>query len=253
MTGPACLPMYDWPEERGAVDAFWAAIRRRSGLELPENLTRPADEAALFALWRDPSLVFAQCCWGPISLGLVPGLRVLAQPDYSATPGGRGRFYRSALVAREGDAVPVPDGPGAVIPKAVTGVGMLAANARHSMSGWLALCEDADTLRERTPPTRRTGGEVAETDRIEIIETGGHRASIRAVAEGRADLAAIDCRTWALALRHEPCARDLVVVGWTAERPGLPYVSGAATDDKTAERLRETLIGMGCHPPQERD
>jgi hypothetical protein len=67
-------------------------------------LTRPDDEEALFALWRDPELVFAQCCWGPMSLGLLPGLRVLAQPDYSDVPGGRGPFYRSAVVMRQAAA-----------------------------------------------------------------------------------------------------------------------------------------------------
>ncbi len=271
MTARACLPMYDWPEERAAVDAFWTHLCAESGLDLPETLTRPTDEAALFALWLDPALILSQCCWGPMSLGLFPGLRVLAQPDYSDAPGGRGPFYRSVLVAREGEAVPVPEVSGAVIPEILGDARRLAVNTRHSMSGWIALREDAKGLRERAAsgprgvgekrpprggagralPVLRTGEE--EENALEIVETGGHRASIRAVAEGRADLAAIDCRAWALALRHEPCVRDLVVVGWTTERPGLPFVTGAGTDDKTAARLRETLIGMGGHPPEERD
>lgn len=269
--------MYDWPEERQANDAFWSRLRAQSGLDLPAVLTRPADEAALFALWRDPALVFAQTCWGPLSLGLLPALRVLAQPDYSAVPGGRGPFYRSALVARDGQRAAVPAMPGPALPADLAGLRRLAVNARHSMSGWLALLEDAEPLREcvapatpdeRPPaagpqaPVRRDPGSAARArpgrtcagrGGLRIVETGGHRASVRAVAEGRADLAAIDCRSWALALRHEPCARRLVVIGWTAERPGLPYVTGAHTDAATADRLRDTLIGMGCHPPQERD
>ena len=40
----------------------------------------------------------------------------------------------------------------------------------------------------------------------ERIETGAHRASIVAVAEGRADVCAIDCRSWHMAKRHEPRA-----------------------------------------------
>jgi hypothetical protein len=127
--------MYDWPEERAPVDAIWTYVWRESGLMLPERITRVADEAALFALWRDPALVFGQACWGPMTLGLLPGLRVLAQPDYSDVPGGRGPFYRSVLVAREGEAAPVPDTPAAAIPAGVERVGRLAMNARHSMSG----------------------------------------------------------------------------------------------------------------------
>jgi ABC-type phosphate/phosphonate transport system substrate-binding protein len=252
VTARVSLPMYDWPEERTAVDAFWTQLRAESGLDLPEALERPADEAALFALWRDPDLVLAQCCWGPMSLGLLPGLRVLAQPDYSDAPGGRGPYYRSALVAREGVAAAVPEAPGAAIPASVARVGSLALNAHHSRSGGLALVEDVPRLRERVA-SMATAADATGDEAPLIVETGGHRASIRAVAEGRADLAAIDCRAWALALRHEPCARGLVVIGWTAERPGLPFVTGPGTDEKTAARLRDTLIGMGCHPPQERD
>jgi ABC-type phosphate/phosphonate transport system substrate-binding protein len=105
------------------------------------------------------------------------------------------------------------------------------------MSGWLSLARDL-------------GGDPGVLAGA-VIETGGHRASIRAVAEGRADLTAIDCRSWALALRHEPCAQDLVVVGWTggAAGPALCHRSGYRRED--GARLRETLIGMGCHPPQE--
>ncbi len=61
------------------------------------------------------------------------------------------------------------------------------------------------------------------------IETGGHRASIVAVAEGRADICAIDCRSWQLAQQHEPRAADLQVVGWTARRKGLPLITSTHT------------------------
>ena len=57
------------------------------------------------------------------------------------------------------------------------------------------------------------------------IETGGHRASIRAVATDMADVAAIDCRSWAMARQFEPAARALAVVGWTARRKGLPFIA----------------------------
>jgi fatty acid desaturase len=32
VTARACLPMYDWPEERAAVDAFWTHLCAESGL-----------------------------------------------------------------------------------------------------------------------------------------------------------------------------------------------------------------------------
>ena len=235
MSGLACLPMYDWPEERGAVDALWTAVRARAGGDLPEALARPADEEAMFALWRDPALVLSQTCWGPLSLGMLPGLQVLAQPDYSDVPGGQGPLYRSVLVGRASDRRPVPAGVQADLRDGLLTGRILAANAVHSLSGWLALAQDLGR-----PPAHLAAG---------VAITGGHRASVLAVAQGRADIAAVDCRSWALAQRHEPCTRGLVVLGWTAARPGLPYVTGPQTPPAQVAALRETLIGMGCHPP----
>ncbi|RWD19967.1 MAG: phosphate ABC transporter substrate-binding protein, partial [Mesorhizobium sp.] len=39
----AALPMYDWPEARGEVDAQWARLReaiRQKGIDAPEILVR---------------------------------------------------------------------------------------------------------------------------------------------------------------------------------------------------------------------
>ncbi|MBN9137423.1 MAG: phosphate ABC transporter substrate-binding protein, partial [Phyllobacterium sp.] len=58
-----------------------------------------------------------------------------------------------------------------------------------------------------------------------LVVTGGHRMVIEAVASGRADVAAIDCKSWALAQRHHEAASALIVVGWTGRRKGLPFVS----------------------------
>lgn len=225
----AALPMYDWPEARAATDAWYARLRERAPF-LPERLTRDRD---LPAIWRDPALVFGQTCWGPLRQGLQAHLRVLAQPDYDDVPGGRGPFYRSALVARSGASAPVPTGPGPALPALA---GRFAVNCRGSLSGFLALAEDA-------------GDPAAWAEAL--VETGSHRDSIRAVAEGRADLAAIDCRSWALACLHEPCAAGLVVVGWTGERLGLPYVTARGTDPALAARLRAALIDLGAHPATE--
>ncbi|MFN4098920.1 MAG: PhnD/SsuA/transferrin family substrate-binding protein [Pararhodobacter sp.] len=232
----ASLPMYDWPEARDETGATWATIRdgvRARGLVMPEQLSIP-DWAGIDAYWRDPALILSQCCWGPLSRGLVAHLRPLAQPDYSAFPGGRGPLYRSALVARQGAGIPVPDHAGFMLPEGLLAGKILAINERDSLSGCLGLWDDLGA----DPCLLATG----------CVETGSHRASIIALAQGRADIAAIDCRSWDLARRFEPCAAGLSVIGWTAERPGLPYVTSRATDDATVRALTETLISMGCHP-----
>ena len=247
MTGTpllASLPMYDWPEVRGETLGEWAQIRdgaRALGAVLPDEITAP-DWGAIDAYWRDPALVFSQTCWGPLGQGLIAHLLPLAQPDYSAFQGGRGPFYRSVVIARAETAldlgltadVPVPDHPGADLPDGLLDGERFGLNGRESLSGYLALKADlgADPL------------SLAE----DVIETGGHRGSVIAIAQGRADVAAIDCRSWDLARRVEVNAIGLRIVGWTAERPGLPYVTSRATDPQTAQILTQHLISIGCHP-----
>src|SRR5690242_14417795 len=96
----AALPMYDWPEARGEVDAQWTLLRdafRQRGIDAPEAVLRsnrelppvpggildaageviapdpatlPPDELDFHQLWLSPALLFGQTCWGPMELGL---------------------------------------------------------------------------------------------------------------------------------------------------------------------------------------
>ena len=228
MTVLATLPMYDWPEERAALDAFYTRLRTLVP-ELPAALTRPQTAEDLHALWRNPALLLGQTCWGPMGAGLDAHVHVLAQPSYDDVPGGRGPRYRSALVMRAGKPCPVPANDGASLPPGLDHL-QPAINAADSLSGCLSLIRDADLP---DLPAR-------------ALVTGGHRASIRAVAEGAADYAAIDCRSWALALRHEPAASAITVTGWTALRPGLPFITARATPAPLRARLRDALMQLGA-------
>ena len=60
-----------------------------------------------------------------------------------------------------------------------------------------------------------------------MIETGSHRASARAVAEGRADIAAIDAVTWAQMRRWDRFTDRLEEAGRTRPTPALPYICAA--------------------------
>jgi ABC-type phosphate/phosphonate transport system substrate-binding protein len=231
MTALAALPMYDWPETRGTVDAFYAALRARVP-ELPAQLSRPDSDAALDALWRAPALFLSQTCWGPMRHGLAAEVAVLAQPTYDDVPGGQGILYRSAIVMRDADRVTAPEDTGPALAAALAGL-RPAINGPHSLSGAIALSED---LADPGLPSRA---------RV----TGSHRASVRAVAGGRADYAAIDCRSWAMALAHEPAARALSVVGWTTPRPGLPFITSRRTPPDLQARLADALCALGAVAP----
>ena len=265
----AALPMYDWPECRAETDAQWAALAgrlRAAGVDAPAQLVRrnadmpavpggirdaagapiapdpaslPPDGLDFATLWRHPRLLVAQTCWGPMeATGLAAHVGVVGQPDYSAFEGGAGPFYSSVILMRRGEAGPVaaPADGGAVLPLERLRGRRLAFNETASMSGLIALARDL----------------VAAGEGLDIlgdhIETGGHRASIAAVAAGRADFCAVDCRSWHLAKRFEPAAAGLVPVGWTGRRPGLPYISAAALAPLHA-RIAGALAAGGPDQP----
>lgn len=264
----AALPMYDWPERRADVDAMWTTIHDRlvnAGVDAPAQLTR--DEADMHGLWLRPDLLLAQTCWGPMELGLADKVQLVGQPSYDGVDGGQGEFYSSAIVMRADvvdrmdpvvklsrgpsdqpsepcipgiDALDMP--PRADVPAPADGAAHLpvnlmrglrfAYNSTDSMSGIIALSRDLQAANQ-------------DVDLFsERLETGGHRLSIRAVYAGVADIAAIDCLSWHLAKRLEPAAAALRVVGWTARRKGLPFITAKATPPEVVAKLREAVAGF---------
>lgn len=201
----AQLGMYDRAETSGANDRLWAAIRdglRAAGEQAPDALTRGGD---YMALWQSPDLVFAQTCGFPYRARLHGHVTLIGTPDYGleGCPNG---YYRSIFVARADDArddLAAFDGAG------------LAYNEALSQSGWAAPQTHAAKLGLRLRP---------------LLETGGHQLSALAVAEGRAEIAAIDALTWRMLTRWEPFTKRLKVVGTTEPTPVLPYIAAAGAD-----------------------
>lgn len=245
MTWIAALPMYDWPELRNETDEQWATMRRRfldHGIDAPHRLVRrngdmppvpggirgedgvviAADPATLdpdafdlAVLWRHPALLISSTCWGPMEFGLQDDVQVIGQSDYHGIEGGAGELYSSAIIARKLDGkeniAPLRTGE-AILPQSFFRRKTLAFNEHRSLSGYLSLKRDLEAA--------GAGLDLFEN----CLQTGAHRASVIAVAEGQADVAAIDCKSWKLAQQHEPAAQDLHVIGWTARRKGLPFI-----------------------------
>lgn len=258
--------MYDWPECRAQTDADWQQLHHHLtifGVEAPETLARcnsdiPAvpggikdadgqviapDPATLDAgafdvqaLWRHPDLLLAQTCWGPLSRGLARYVRVLAQPSYEGIEGGSGQLYSSAIVMRRRAgtaAVPAPSEDAAIIPWTLLENRVFAFNAPDSMSGAMALCEDFQAAGKTSPDLKKNH------------QTGGHRESVRAVADGVADFASIDCRSWQLALRHDERAAELITVGWTRRRMGLPIITSLMRNEQEVQGITRALDAAG--------
>ena len=199
----ASLPMYDRPETRAANERLWARIRDELrllwkdipevGYPLPETLEHDGD---MWRHWRAPDLILSQTCGLPYREHLHGKVRLIGTPDYGL-PGCPPGYYNSVLVTRPGEVRDWPDL-------------RLAINGYDSQSGWGAPMNHAAML-------GTTFGSV--------VVTGAHRASAAAVAEGRADIAAIDAHTWRMIHRWDAVAEALIEVGRTEPTPGLPFIT----------------------------
>ena len=227
--------MYDWPEAKADSDSLWQSISRLLSNKIdgfPNDLEQTAGQL-LEVHWQKPNLLFSQSCWGPLKKGGLDYLEPLVQPCYSQYQGGNGPMYRSAIIARNGSTVNVPTHQGSSSLDGLLEYRKFGYNHPTSLSGIVSLADDLQT-------------DVKHLQEYGVI-TGSHRQSIKMVAEGIIDVAAIDCRSWAMAQDYEPSSKDCKVIGWTSERLGLPYVTSRHTKQNVKVALRDALISIGCY------
>jgi ABC-type phosphate/phosphonate transport system substrate-binding protein len=138
--------------------------------------------------------------------------------------------YRSAIVARAADH-------GGDV---VDWLGRRAAvNGLTSLSGWISLRLGLLGALDPWPG--------------EVVVTGSHVASLAAVADGTADVAAIDAVTLGLLRRHRPAAlAGLAIVGTGPTIPCLPLVAAGDADAGTVAALRDALAATVRHPDTRR-
>lgn len=223
----ASLGMYDRPETAAAHDRLWAHIRdglRAEGIKAPDTLTR--GEQAYWNAWTAPDLVFSQTCGFPFRARLHDKVTLIGTPDYGL-PGCPPGHYNSVFVARKDD-------PRRTL--AEFSHAPFAYNEDLSQSGWAAPQNHAAAHGLHFPAS---------------LQTGGHRLSALAVAEGRADLAAIDALTWQLLTEYEPFAADLREIARTEPpTPVLPYITAKGAD--AALFFRVTAAAIAALEPADR-
>jgi len=224
----ASLPMYDWPEVREATDALWHTIARHLAANgfagVPAGLERDRDRDEQ---WRSPDLLLSQTCGYPLTHALAGRVDLVATPCYGVR-GCQGADYCSLVVtARAGKVAGLADVRGR----------SAAFNSADSMSGLLA-------LKAVAAPLSRGGRFFART-----LESGSHLASMRLVAEGKADVAAIDCVSFALAQRHRPhLVKRLRVIAETPRVPGLPLITARGRPPGERARLARALSEAFADP-----
>src|SRR5688572_1254078 len=221
----AMISMYDMPERRPAIEAWWAGLTRHwqaAGLrDVPE--TTQVTDGDLYELWQAPDLFIAQTCGFPLTHRLKDRVTLVGTPVY-ALNGCSGGSYHSVIVARkDSDVHGLDDVAGTVA----------AINGYDSQSGWNAL---RHSLIGKGAPAR-------------VVETGGHRRSVAAVREGRADVAVIDCVTYAglqqLATQE---VAPLRIIAHSASAPALPYVTRRDIAPADLEKLRAGLRAAMTDP-----
>ncbi|KQT63991.1 MULTISPECIES: phosphate/phosphite/phosphonate ABC transporter substrate-binding protein [unclassified Aureimonas] len=223
------LAMYASPPPLAEATAkLWAFLRdalRADGVaDVPEALdeTLRYDES-----WRHPDLLLAQTCGYPYVRHLRAKVRLVATPVY-AHPGCDGPSTSSFIaVHRDSAATSLEDLRGS----------RAAINEPDSNSG-------ANLFRAAIAP-------LAEGGRFfgSVLETGGHRASLEAIATGKADVAAIDCVTFGNVLRFDPeTLASIRVLAQTAKGPGLPLITRAGASDAEVSALRRALAAAIADP-----
>jgi ABC-type phosphate/phosphonate transport system substrate-binding protein len=224
----ASLSMYDLPELAEATDAWWTGLRRHfsaAGVAgLPEQREKPQDRVSH---WLDPRLLFSQTCGYPLTHALSGGVQLLATPRYTA-PGCAGATYTSWVLVRNADQIEE---------LAELRGKRVAFNGSDSQSGYNA-------LRALLAPLAADGRFFAAA-----VESGAHRRSMAMVKSGAADVAAIDCVSFALIARVAPEeVRGLKVLCATRPAPNLPYVTSRAVPVRVLEQLRRGLANAHDDP-----
>lgn len=203
--------MYDWPEIRGATDAFWHGLSHHMGWQDALNRANYAE------LWRREDLHFSQTCGYPLTHEFKDLLTYVATPHYAAD-GCDGPNYSSIIFARE--AGPLSEFYGSI----------LAINTVDSMSGMLA-------AKLVFAPLAKNGEFFR---RVKI--SGGHRNSLAAVRTKFADICAVDAVCVGLAKKHCPeILEGLVEIGRSPSVPGLPFVTKIGDVELLRAALQKTF------------
>jgi ABC-type phosphate/phosphonate transport system substrate-binding protein len=228
-TATVSLPMYDLDEVRPAT----VALRD----ELAIGLTRagwPATgvdfedptHVVLEDHWRSPDVALSQSCGLPVVEPLRGRVHVLGTFRWLGVTDANGGYASAILVSAR---------------SRVRGLSELtwarpAVNSFESLSGWASL------------GAALAGAGLDHLVLGRALVTGSHVASVAAVAEGWADVAAVDAVTLALLRRYRPAAvAGVRVIAVGPRTPATPLIT--CRDPKLAPaRLRDVVRGALAEP-----
>lgn len=207
----ASLDMYCWPESRDDWQIFWKAIRSelaKLDIPAPQFLTfgKPLED-----VWLSPDLLLGHTCGWPYISKLRDQVTLVGRFNFEVEGCAPGHYNSVFIVPENSDLSSLGD----LQDRDQYNDLAIAVNGTNSQSGFRVLREVFENI------------ESSER----LIVTGSHRDSIRAIADGEADFAAIDAVTWELAKLYEPMAQGVKIIGSSSSKPGLPLITANANHD----------------------
>jgi ABC-type phosphate/phosphonate transport system substrate-binding protein len=216
--------MYPFDLVAWAWDEIWAAVHQRAPWT-PGVLTRSGD---IHARWYDSDCIVTQVCGGPFAAVHRNDMHLVASFALDL-PEADGGHYRSVLlspVRASLDELTSPDTHA-------------VANSADSLSGWLSLIAATVGQGNDWPGT--------------VTYTSAHVDSVRALANGEADLAAIDSWSLAFIADGEPeLIAGLHRVGLGPRVPTPPITVRKSVTDAQLDQLRAAFRAALADPSTER-
>ncbi|MDB4884386.1 MAG: phosphate/phosphonate transporter substrate-binding protein, partial [Gemmatimonadetes bacterium] len=227
----ASLGMYDGGALTEANDLLWKAMAARAtAFGLPDVPAAIERATPLEQLWTSERLLFGQTCGYPFASRLHPRVRLLGAPIY-ALPGCDGATHRSFIIVNA------------------------SSNARGlaGLAGRTAVINEHDSMTGRHllgDAVVEVGGTSGFFTSVRV--SGSHANSLAMVALGEADVAAIDCVSYAHLARARP---ELVaatrIIHRSAPTPTLPFVISAACGEVAAFAMAGALAVAVLDPKLE--
>jgi ABC-type phosphate/phosphonate transport system substrate-binding protein len=223
----ASLNMYARPEVNDVLFHFWDLIRKNlenHGISAPASLTQDRD---VFEVWTDPTLVLSQTCGMPFRKFLHNKVKLVGTPVYDFEDCAAGHYYSVIVTCKDDPRTTLKEFENA----------RFAYNEENSQSGFAAPLNYASKL----------GVKLSNR-----VPSGGHVKSNEMIANGLADIAALDAVSWKLIERHDAFSSALRIVECTKPTtPGLPFITSMSGD---ADAVFTAIVtAIEDLTPEERD
>ncbi|WP_420451081.1 phosphate/phosphite/phosphonate ABC transporter substrate-binding protein [Ilumatobacter sp.] len=215
------LGMYPFSSVAWAWDELWTAVHRRAPWT-PDALTRSGD---VHARWYDDDCIVTHVCGWPFAALHRDDMHLVGAFSLDLPDADRDAHYRSVLLSAQDR--PLADLVGPHV--------HAVANSADSLSGWHSLRAATVGPGDRWPGT--------------VTFTSAHVDSLRALADGEADLACIDAWSLALIEAEEPgLVADLHRVGRGPRIPTPAVTARRSVDDRHVDELRTAFVDALASP-----